>query len=128
MHWEALPGWELIGPGAIADIKVRLQVNIELASPADFLPALPGWQDRSRFIADEGRVAFYHYDFYAQALSKLERGHSQDRIDVTAMRESRLVAPAELLKLFEQIEPELLRYPAVDPPTLRRAVLSFARA
>jgi hypothetical protein len=48
-------------------LKERLEMNVELASPDDFIPALPGWQDRSRFIAEEGRLVFLHYDFYAQA-------------------------------------------------------------
>ena len=111
---------------AITELKTRLSTNIELASPADFVPPLPGWEARSPFIALEGRVSFHHYDFYAQALSKLERGHAQDRIDVAAMRTAGLVQPTELRRLFEQIAPELIRYPAVDPPTLRRAVESFA--
>jgi hypothetical protein len=111
---------------AIAELKTRLSTNIEIASPADFVPPLPGWEGRCAFIVLEGRVSFHHYDFYAQALSKLERGHAQDRIDVAAMRSAGLVDPAELLRLFEQIEPALIRYPAINPPTLRRAVESFA--
>src|SRR5882672_8106156 len=63
-------------------LKERLQINVELASPADFIPELPGWQDRSRFVQQEGKLAFYHYDFYAQALAKIERGHQIDSMDV----------------------------------------------
>lgn len=70
----------------------------------------------------DSKVSFYHYDFYAQALAKIERGHSQDRIDVQAMLGAGLVAPARLLELFEAIEPELYRYPALNPSVLRRAV------
>ena len=36
---------------AIPAIKERLQVNIELASPLDFIPVLPGWEDRSPLVA-----------------------------------------------------------------------------
>jgi hypothetical protein len=73
---------------AIARLKDQLQVNVELASPAHFIPPLPGWESRSAFIAQEGRVSFYHYDFYAQALAKIERGHAQDypAIDPGAFR------------------------------------------
>src|SRR3979411_956998 len=60
---------------SLPQLKERLQVNIELASPDDFIPELPGWQERSRFIKREGKLSFYHYDFYAQALAKTERGH-----------------------------------------------------
>ena len=31
----------------------------------------------------------------------------------------------ELLHLLAQIEPQLYRYPAIDPPTFRRAVEEF---
>jgi hypothetical protein len=34
----------------------------------------------------------------------------------------RLIVPARLSELFVAIEPELLRYPAVDPLILRSAV------
>jgi len=103
-------------------LKKDLELNIELASPSDFLPELPGWAERSTFIAQEGKVTFYHYDFYAQALAKIERGHTQDRADVDAMLASGLVEPGRLRGLFEAIAPRLYRYPAVDPSAFRRAL------
>jgi len=111
---------------ALAPLKERLQTNIELASPADFIPELPGWEDRSPFIAREEQLSFHHYDFYAQCLAKIERAHRKDRADVAMMIESGLVARTKLLTLFEAIEPQLYRYPAIDPVTFRRAVESFA--
>jgi len=111
---------------AIPALKERLQINVELASPADFVPELPRWQERSIFIAREGRLDFFHYDFYSQALAKLERGHRKDRDDVEAMMRDGLVQRATLLALFEEIEPLLFRYPAIDPASLRRAVSAFA--
>ena len=42
---------------AIPEIKERLQINIELASPDDFIPVREGWEDRSPFIAQEGTSA-----------------------------------------------------------------------
>jgi hypothetical protein len=107
---------------AIPDLKESLHINVELASPADFLPELPGWQERSPFIAREGKLDFFHYDFYAQCLSKLERGHRKDRQDVDAMLAEKLVDPARLLELFERIEPQLYRFPAVNGAALRQRV------
>jgi hypothetical protein len=103
-------------------LKERLEMNVELASPDDFIPALPGWQERSRFIAEEGRLVFLHYDFYAQALAKIERNHAQDRNDVREMLERQLVEPARLLDLFNRIEDQLYRYPALSPRSFRQAV------
>lgn len=109
----------------ISELKEELDVNVELASPLDFLPALPGWQDRSRFRFREGDLEVFDFDPYSQALSKLERGFELDRKDVRGMVEAELVKPEHLLELFETIEPELYRFPAVDPNELRVAVESL---
>jgi len=106
----------------IPAIKEELQVNVELASPAHFIPALPGWRDRSPFVIREGSIDFHHYDFYAQALSKIERAHARDLEDVRQMAARGLVDASHLMSLFEQIVPELYRYPAIDPVSFRRAV------
>lgn len=63
---------------SLPSFKERLQINIELASPDDFIPEIPGWRERSRFIRQEGTLTFLRYDFYAQALAKIERGHTLD--------------------------------------------------
>lgn len=107
---------------AIATLKDQLQINVELAAPSHFIPELPGWEMRSPFITREGPLSFYHYDLYAQALAKIERGHAQDRLDVMAMRDAGLVEPARLRDLFAAIEPEMYRYPAIDPRSFRAAV------
>ena len=69
-----------------------------------------------------GRVGFHHFDLYAQALAKLERGHRRDVADVREMLGRGLVAAPQLLTYFERIEPDLYRFPAIDPPSFRRAV------
>ena len=63
---------------AIPRLKETLQINVELASPMDFIPVRSGWEDRSLFIAQEGTLTFHHFDLYAQALAKVERSHAQD--------------------------------------------------
>lgn len=110
----------------IKDLKEELAVNVELASPLDFLPALDGWRERSRFRFREGNLEVFDFDPYSQALSKLERGFDLDLEDVRSMVLSGQVEPAKLLELFEGIEPELFRFPAVDPASLRAAVESIA--
>ena len=107
---------------ALPRVKEKLEINIELAAPDQFIPALPDWEERSAFIAREGRLSFYHYDFYAQALSKIQRGHDQDRGDVRQMLDRGLIDRDELRRRFEEIEPQLYRYPAIDPGAFRKAV------
>jgi len=112
---------------AIAELKERLELNLELASPDQFIPELPGWRERSPWIAREGKLDFHHYDLYAQALAKLERGHTQDRIDVDQLIARRLVETNELMRCFAEIEPLLYRFPAIDPSSFRRAVETIVR-
>jgi hypothetical protein len=110
---------------AIPRLKEELEVNLELAAPDQFIPPLPGWEERSLFIRQVGSVAFYHYDPYGQALAKIERGHPLDLDDACRMVREGLVETDRLLQLFAAIEPQLYRYPAVDPRSFRRAVEDF---
>lgn len=112
---------------AIPQLKEIHELNVELAAPEHFIPPLPGWRDRSLFIGREGSIDFRHYDFYSQALSKLERGHARDTTDVDAMVERQLVDPLRLIQYYDLIEPELYRYPAVTPAVFRRAVEEYVR-
>jgi len=70
----------------------------------------------------EGRVTVRHFDLYSQALSKIERGFATDLTDVAAMVRHGLVEPQRAKDLFEQIEPMLHRYPAIDPASFRAKV------
>jgi hypothetical protein len=103
-------------------LKESLGVNIKLASPPDFIPELPGWRERSPFVFKQGGVQVHHFDPYSQALSKVERGFDQDLDDVRTMIERGLVEPERLRELYDAIEPELYRYPAIDPVAFRRKV------
>jgi hypothetical protein len=105
---------------AIPRLKEELELNVEIASPAHFIPELPGWRERSLLVAREGRVTYRHYDPYAQALAKIERGHAKDQDDVAQMLRRGLVEPEKLRALFEAIAPSLYRFPAVDPRSFRK--------
>lgn len=108
-----------------SDLKERFKINIELASPDDFVPPLPGWEDRSQFVRQDGKITFLHYDFYAQALAKIERGHETDLLDLKQMSTVGLIDANRLLQLFSQIESEIHRYPALDAKSFRRKVEDF---
>lgn len=105
--------------------KEAIPVNVELASPAHFIPELPGWRERSIFVAREGRIDLYHVDPYSQALFKLERALEVDLADVEAMRARGLIEDRLLGELFDCIETRLWRYPAIDPEAFRRRVERF---
>jgi hypothetical protein len=108
---------------ALAGLKHSLGLTIKLlANPAHFIPVPRGWERRSPFIARRGRVSFHHFDLYAQAFAKVERGHAQDMADLTGMLRRGILDRARARRYFRRIEPELYRYPVIDPPTFRRAV------
>jgi hypothetical protein len=107
---------------ALPRLKEELQLNVELASPDGFVPELAGWRERSPFVAQQGRLTVRHYDLYSQALAKIERGHARDLLDVREMLARGLVDAARLRVLFAEMEPSFYKYPAVDPPTFRRAL------
>ena len=107
---------------AIAVLKDSLSVNVELASPDDFIPVPEGWSDRSPFVATEGPVSFHHFDLYSQALAKIERGHTQDLDDVQSMLAAGLIERTRLGTYFRMIAPNLYRYPAIDAASFTRAV------
>lgn len=110
---------------ALLQLKDELDINVELASPDQFIPAVPGWRERSVFIAQQGRIQFFHYDLYGQALSKLQRRHERDMRDVRSMLSVGMITTDYLLELFMCIEPQLIRYPAIDPASFRAAVRKF---
>ncbi len=103
-------------------LKDELRINVELASPADFIPLPSGWRERSPLVTQEGRLAVRHFDPASQALAKLERGHDRDLADVQGLLAAGLVDAAGLRAAYDEIEGELFRFPAVDPVSFRRRV------
>jgi hypothetical protein len=110
---------------ALPAIKDELQINVELASPLRFIPVPAGWEERSSSIGGHGRLTFKHFDLYSQALAKLERGHNQDLEDARVMLERGLVEVGPLRSAFEEIEPQLYRFPAIDPADFRHRLEDF---
>lgn len=111
---------------ALASLKDELQINIELASPPDFIPELPGWRERSPLVFREGNIDVHHFDPYSQALSKIERGFAHDLDDARRMISSGLVDPVRLRELYHAIEPSLYRYPAIEPRAFARRLEQLA--
>jgi hypothetical protein len=70
--------------------------------------------------ARDGRLSFFHYDPYSQALPKLERAHVLDLEDVQALIERGLVDRQRALRHYKEIEPEPL--PGCRPRAFRRRI------
>ena len=59
---------------------------------------------------------------------RFERGHEKDLNDVKHFFQAGLIEPRRVLQLFAEIEPQLYRYPNLDPNTFRNAVERCVRA
>ena len=110
---------------AVAKLKNKLDLNVELASPADFIPVAADWKERSIFVSEVGSIGFYHFDLAAQILSKIERGHSQDLQDAHDFMSSGKITAEELWRYFQQIKTGIIRYPAIDGAAFEEKVKQF---
>src|SRR5438105_15776403 len=50
---------------AVPSIKETLHINVELASPLDFIPVHDGWEDRRPLISQECLLCFHYYELNA---------------------------------------------------------------
>ncbi len=110
---------------AIARLKDELDVNVELASPMDFLPEVPGWRERSVFVGQHGPVAVYHYDPVSQVLAKLARGYDRDLVDARAIVRAGLASRSDVADALARIRAELVRHPRLDAPSFEARVRAF---
>jgi hypothetical protein len=110
----------------IQGIKERLNVNVDFARPEHFVPALRDSDNRHVFIETVGRVSYYHYDPYAQVLSKIVRGFERDLDDARHFVRSGMVDTAALRSLVEEIpESAYARYPNLSQQAVLRALQEF---
>lgn len=110
----------------IQAIKERLELNVEFARPEQFVPALSGTLERHIFITRVKNVEFYHYDPYAQLLSKIVRGFRQDLLDALSFLESGMVDAGRFLDLVRAIsESAYARYPNLSRDSVLSAVEDF---
>lgn len=110
----------------IQGIKERLNVNVEFARPEHFVPALHDSESRHVFIETVDRVSYYHYDPYAQVLSKIVRGFERDLDDARRFMRAGMVDARKLGDLVKQIAgSEYAKYPNLSQDAVNQAVADF---
>lgn len=110
----------------IQRIKESLNMNVEFARPENFVPPLEGSEERHVFIETVGRISFYHYDPYAQLLSKVVRGFERDMQDAESFLKSGMVAEKQFRSLVLGIPDEAYaKYPAISKKAVLVAVEDF---
>lgn len=110
---------------AIAALKDKLDINVELAAPDHFIPTPENWRTQSIAIDQIERVRFFHYDLCSQALAKIERGHDQDLDDVTALIQRGHVSSDQIRQTFAAVKSRIIRYPALDQREFEQKIEEF---
>ncbi|MDQ2884857.1 MAG: hypothetical protein M3Y39_02095 [Chloroflexota bacterium] len=80
-----------------------MNINIEFASPGDFMPLPTQWEARSQFIKRYDQVDVFYFDWYSIALSKMQRVNRQDVIDVQLLIQKGFVDITELDFLYQDV-------------------------
>lgn len=95
----------------------RLQINVEFASPSDFIPLPTQWEAHARFVGRYGNIDVFYFDFYSIALSKIERGNNRDIADVKLLLQQGIIILDELDKAYQEVLAQLGkgRYPRITP-------------
>jgi hypothetical protein len=91
----------------IRRLKDEMQVNVEQASPGDFIPLPSGWKERAKYIGRFGQIDAFHFDLYSTALSKIERGREGDFQDVLTLLGSHQIELTQLRDAFANILPRI---------------------
>lgn len=90
----------------IRRLKDELDLNIEEASPGDFIPLPKGWKERSPYLGTFGSTIVFHFDLYSTSLSKIERGTEVDFDDVKALLKNGKVEWKNLENFYQEILPQ----------------------
>ena len=102
---------------AIQRLIQQLQINVEFASPADFIPLPSQWEMHAQYVGRYGGVDVFYFDFYSIALSKIERGNSRDIDDVKLLVQQGIIILNELDAAYREVLAQLGqgRYPRITP-------------
>ena len=95
----------------------QMQINIEFASPKDFIPLPSQWEAHAQYVSRYGQIDVFYFDFYSIALSKIERGTTRDVEDVKLLVQQQRIGLDELDAAYQEVFAQLGkgRYPKVTP-------------
>jgi hypothetical protein len=96
---------------AIRRIVEQMQVNVEFASPGDFIPLPSQWMAQAKFVGRYGLVDVFYFDFSSLALSKISRGSDRDLIDVKLLLQQKLITWEGLDAAYNEIVPRMGKRP-----------------
>ena len=106
-----------------------MQINVEFASPADFIPLPSQWEMHARYIGRYGEVDVFYFDFYSIALSKIERGNNRDIVDVKLLVQQMIISLDELDVAYQEVLAQLGKgkYPRTTPQRFSERYLAVRK-
>lgn len=126
IHYEIADDHESAFAQVIRRLKDDLQINVETASPGDFIPLPAGWKERAKFVGRFGQIEAFHFDLLSTSLSKIERGREGDYQDVLSLLNSGLINLADLRTAYNDIMPRMERQSLKrDPERMKSHFAAF---
>jgi Nucleotidyltransferase of unknown function (DUF6036) len=99
---------------AIRRLVEQMQIKIEFASPADFIPIPAQWAAHAKFIGRYGKIDAFYFDLYSLALSKIARSSDRDLVDVKLLVQQKLITLDELDVAYQEILPRMGKRPYIN--------------
>jgi hypothetical protein len=99
---------------AIRRIVEQMQINVEFASPGDFIPLPTQWMSQAHYVGRYGEVDVFYFDFYSLALSKISRGNDRDLIDVKLLLQQKVITLEELDAAYREVLPRMGKRPYIN--------------
>ena len=105
-----------------------MKVNVEFASPGEFIPLPKEWESHARYVGRYGTIDVFYFDFYSIALSKIQRGNTRDINDVKLLIQQGIITLPELDIAYHEILPQVesALIPGLTPHNLPHAMLLYA--
>jgi Nucleotidyltransferase of unknown function (DUF6036) len=99
---------------AIRRLVEQMQINIEFASPADFIPIPSQWAAHAKFIGRYGKIDAFYFDLYSLALSKIARRSDRDLVDVKLLIQQQFITLDELDAAYQEVLPRMGKRPYIN--------------
>lgn len=99
---------------AIRRIVEQMQINVEFASPGDFIPLPTQWMAQAHYVGRYGAVDVFYFDFYSLALSKISRGNDRDLIDVKLLLQQKAITLEYLDAAYREVLPRMGKRPYIN--------------
>ena len=112
---------------AIRSLKEELNVNVEPASPADFLPIPASALGRSRYVGQFSSVSVYYYHLPSVVIAKAARGLEQDLADIESLLQSAEVGWDQVEETWLEVRASPTGWLRYEPDEVERRLDALRR-